>query len=81
VPFIKDKLGKNHLFIGLTETWLHERYLEAELAIDNYTIFRSDRSISKKKRRGRHSGGVASYIRNDLASTTETILTFKNGAV
>ena len=35
----------------------------------------------KKKRRGRHSGGVASYIRNDLASTTETLLSFTNGAV
>ena len=67
--------------MGLTETWLHERYLEAELAIDNYTVFRSDRDLSKKKRRGRHSGGVAIYIRNDLASTTDTQLSFTNGAV
>ena len=67
--------------MGLTETWLHERYLEAELAIDNYTVFRSDRDLLKKKRRGRHSGGVAIYIRNDLASTTDTQLSFTNGAV
>jgi len=81
VPFISEKLGKNHLFMGLTETWLHNRYLEAELDIENYTLFRSDRSIAKKKRRGRHSGGVAFYIRNDLASTTDTLLSFTNDAV
>ena len=32
-----------------------------------------------KKKYGRHSGGVALYIRNDISSTFKQILTFSNG--
>ena len=51
------------------------------MTVDDCTIFRSDRAIKKNKRRGRHSGGVAIYLRNDLASKTESLLSYSNGAV
>ena len=68
------------MFIGLSETWLHN-HPEAELHIDNYTIFRSDRNRQKTSKRGRHGGGVAIYLRNDIASTSETLLQYSNGVV
>ena len=55
----------------LTETWLRD-HLDAELCIDGYTIFRTDRD-RKKKRRGRNSGGVAVYIRNDVSNKAEIL--------
>ena len=67
--------------MGLTETWLHNQHLEAEIEIPNYSIFRSDRDVKINKRRGRHSGGVAIYIRDDLASTCESILSHSAGGV
>ena len=80
VPFIQGLLNSNSLFIGLSETWLHN-HVEAELAIENYTIFQSDNSTKKKSKRGRHTGGVALYLRNDIAATSSPLLTFSNGAV
>ena len=65
--------------ILLTETWLRE-HLDAEVNIPNFTIFRCDRE-RKRKRRGRNSGGVAIYIRNDIASNTEVLLHFSNGVI
>ena len=80
VPYVRDQLSKNDLFIGLTETWLSDDYTEAELSIENYTLFRGD-SNRRKSRRGRFGGGVSLYLRNDIASTTEELVTFSNGAV
>ena len=65
--------------ILLTETWLRE-HLDAEVSIPNFTIFRCDRERARK-RRGRNSGGVAMYIRNDIASNTEVLLHFSNGVI
>ena len=65
------------LFFLLTETWLRE-HLDAELHIENYTLFRVDRS-RKKKRHGRNSGGVAAYIRSDLV--VKTIFEYSSGVV
>ena len=45
------------------------------------TIFRSDREATNKKRRGRHSGGVAVYLRNDLASISRSLLSYSSGAI
>ncbi|CAL4060962.1 unnamed protein product, partial [Meganyctiphanes norvegica] len=39
----------------------------AELSIDGYTLFRQDRKRQRGKR-GRDSGGVAVYMKNDLAA-------------
>ena len=72
--------ANNQLFVGLSETWLKDQN-EAELQIEGYKIFRSDRVRKKTSARGRDSGGVAFYIRNDLAQSMETILTFSNGVV
>lgn len=81
MPFIKDVLfEKNQAFIGLTETWLSDKYLEAELDIPGYSIFRSDRKREKAKR-GRLSGGVCVYVRDDLASMFEPVVQFSNGVV
>lgn len=63
----------------LTETWLRE-HKEAELFIEGYTLYRSDRQ-RKKKRAGRDSGGVAVYLRNDCAVSCEVLSTFSNGVV
>ena len=80
MPFIENHLNNKDLFIGLSETWLHN-HLEAELHINNYTIFRSDRNRKKTSKRGRHGGGVAIYLRNDIAATSETLLQYSNGVV
>ena len=80
VPYIGDTLKQNDLlFILLTETWLSD-HLDAEISIEDYTILRTDRNRRKKKR-GRHSGGVAVYIKDDLAASCEILLQFSNGVV
>ena len=81
VPYISDLLvEQNQLIIALTETWL-KTHKDAEVGIDGYQIFRSDRKRSKKSNRGRLSGGVAAYVRNDLACKMESQLNFSNGVV
>ena len=65
--------------MALTETWL-AGHLDAELAIDGFTLFRQDR-IRPRRRRGRDSGGVAVYVRNDMAADMETILGYSNGVI
>ena len=68
------------MFAVLTETWLREQK-EAEIAVEGYTSFRQDRNRPRKSRRGRDSGGVLIYLREDLAGTAEYILNFSNGVV
>ena len=52
-------------FIAITETWLHA---DAELQLDNYHIFRCDRSaVNSSKCRG---GGVLLAVRNHIPSKT-----------
>ena len=66
--------------MALTETWL-KTHKDAEIQIEGYKLFRSDRTRRKKCKRGRLSGGVAAYIHNELASQMEVKLQFSNGAV
>ena len=81
VPFLQDlPQHSNQLFVALTETWLRE-HLDAELQVEGYTLFRQNRHRPKRRRRGRDSGGVALYLRDDLASTAEPIFNFSNGVV
>ena len=81
VPFISDMLHENNsLFINLTETWLGQ-HNEAELQINGYKIFKSNRNLKGRSSKGRLSGGVASYLRNDFAVMFESILQFSNGVV
>ena len=65
--------------MALTETWLREQKT-AELQVNGYTLFRQDR-LRPRRRTGRDSGGVAIYLREDLAVDTEPILGYSNGVV
>ena len=80
VPYVEALLkDKNQLFFGLTETWL-KGHTMAEVEISGYKIYRADRK-GRKHTRGRYSGGVALYLRKDIAATSEQIFTFSNGVV
>ena len=56
-------MNQNALFVGVTETWLHEGVLDAEVShgFQGYSILRCDRAG------GRQGGGVALYLRDDLS--------------
>ena len=62
IPFIRDEIQSNTKFtpfFALIETHLNKDHFDAEISIENYTVYRSDR----KDRKG---GGVALYIHNSL---------------
>ena len=81
VPFIRDTIvPEKQLFIGLSETWLRS-HKQAELDIDGYTIFRCDSSRNKKSNRGRFTGGVAIYLRDDIAITSEILLSYSTNSI
>ena len=84
MKFVEDILHeKQQSFISLTETWLKD-HLDAELKIDGYTIERADRDYTKrnsKATKGRLSGGVACYVKDELAASTRKLLEFSNGTV
>ena len=64
VPYLSDlALTTNAPFICLTETHLTSAVLDAEVAVRGYDIFRSDRVE-------RSHGGVAIYVRKDIAVKT-----------
>ena len=62
----------------MTETWLLDSHLDAEVQIPGFEIHRADRSRTKAKK-GRASGGAAIYARNDLAS--EERFKFSSGVI
>ena len=57
-------MEKNSPFICLTESHLKHEILEAEIHIKGMSIYRSDRSQ-------RSGGGVVSYVRTDLAVSSD----------
>ncbi|XP_066920921.1 uncharacterized protein [Clytia hemisphaerica] len=69
---------ENHIFIGLTETWLSPNHKAGELEIEGYTLHRKDRDRDKPKQ-GRYSGGVAFYLRDDISPLFKPLLEFSNG--
>ena len=80
VPFVQDLLSsRDQLFVILTETWLRD-HKDAELMIEGYMLFRADRQ-RPRKRRGRDSGGVAIYLRQDLAVDAEPVMCYSNGVI
>ena len=80
MPYIQDLVrDQNQLFMALTETWLRE-HTDAELKIDGYTLFRQDRK-REQRRKGRDSGGVAVYMRNDIAADVVTVASYSNGVI
>ena len=61
VNYIRDTaLQSNAPFIVLTETHLKPEIFDAEVKIDGWSLYRSDRGP------GKSHGGVAIYLRNDL---------------
>ena len=80
VPFIQNEICENNsLFIGLSETWLSNQR-ESELKIEGYTMFRCDTS-RKQKSRGRHTGGVGIYVRDDIGCSCEVIYSHSSESV
>ena len=78
---MSDNLFENNqLFFAITESWL-DSHKDAELKIDGYQLFRSDRKRRKRSKRGRLSGGVAVYVHDSLAVHMEVSLQYSNGAV
>ena len=64
VGFLYDQTVRNNsLFVGVTETWLQEGVMDAEVShsFPGYSLHRSDRTG------GRQGGGVALYIRDDMS--------------
>ena len=51
----------NALFMIFTESWTNEDILDAEVKIQNFTTYRSDRAQ-------RSRGGTIVYIRSDISS-------------
>ena len=77
VPYVQDLLHEhNQLYMAITETWLRDQK-DPELRIQGYTLFRQDRNRDRR-RRGRNSGGVAVYLRNDYAVDTEMVMNYSN---
>ncbi|XP_066936771.1 uncharacterized protein [Clytia hemisphaerica] len=80
VPFIENNIcHKSLLFVGLSETWFNN-HKDAELKVEGYTLFKCD-SSRKKKSRGRATGGVCFYIRDDIAASCEIIYSHKSPSV
>ena len=44
-------------------------------------VYRGDRERKKNSRRGRLSGSAAAYVRDDIASSMETLMKFSNGVI
>ena len=61
----------NSPFIVVTETWLTENILDAEIRIPGYILYRSDRA------NGRSHGGSCLYVCSNL--TNQMILSHSNG--
>ena len=71
VDSIRDMLEiNNSLGIGLTETWLSKDIDDAEIQIEDISVFRADR-----KQRSR--GGAAVYLKSDLLC--KSVLSYSNG--
>ena len=59
-------MNHNALFMGVTDTWLSEDIMDAEVShnFPGYSLLRADRAG------GRQGGGVALYLRDDLTGDT-----------
>ena len=56
------------LHIAITKSWLHANIADAKLQLENYHIFKNDRSdINFSKC---HGGGILLAVRNNIPSKT-----------
>ena len=60
------------MLIALTESHLKNEVKEAEIFITNFTPYRVDR-------KGRSHGGAIIYLRNNLASAAQPLISYSNG--
>ena len=75
IPMLKELASEdNSTFLALTETHLSSDIIDAEISIPGYTIFRTDR-------KDRSHGGVAVYVRDDFAASTEKLAGFSDGTI
>ena len=73
VQTLEDSLElENSIGIFLTETWLNDSVLDAEIQMEKYDIHRSDRS-------SRTRGGVAMYVRKELQC--KKVFSYSNSVV
>ena len=76
VNLLRERMVQSGTIItALTETHLNSNILDAEVSMDGYQIIRADRGLNRKK------GGVALYIRNDIAAVCKLICAGSNGVV
>ena len=62
VSQLRDLAMMNNVYaIVLTETWLTSSILDAEVNIENFKLYRTDRS-------GQVHGGVCIYLRRDISA-------------
>ena len=81
VPYIRNLLfDEGQLAFALTETWLTSDHNDAECYIPGYTLYRQDRE-RQRSGRGRNSGGVAVYLQDVYASSTEQIFNHSSGVI
>ena len=81
VPYVENLLiDEGQLAFALTETWLTPDHNDAECYIPGYTLYRQDRERVRSGK-GRNSGGVALYLQDRYASSTEQIFNFSSGVI
>ena len=72
IPLLQDITKTQKLpLIALTETHLHSDIKDAEVQIQDYELFRTDR-------KGRSHGGVAIYLEKILAVNSEILMDYSN---
>ena len=66
--------NKNIQIMTISESWLLPSINNSEISIEGYNIIRQDRNQQKTKnnrKKYKRSGGIISYIRNDIIIETE----------
>ena len=80
VPYVASLLSDpSQVAFALTETWLTPDHEEAEITVPGFAPFRADRKQRAKAKRG--SGGVALYLRDNLAITAEKVFEYSCGVI
>lgn len=72
MPFLFNQVAQDLAFLTLTESHLSGEISDVEIQIHNYTVFKTDR-------KDRSHRFIITYVRNDLALNTETLLSLSNG--
>ena len=80
VPDLANILSdEDQLAFALTETWLAD-HSDAETQILGYAMFRLDRK-RQRPGKGRNSGGVSLYVKDDYAVSARQIFDYSCGVI